>query len=508
MKKHLLFFLLSFANSFFAVAQRTIHINHADYMEGGDYIEKGVKRLLGNVDVNEGDTYMYCDSAYIYQDNTIKAFNNLHIVKGDSVNIYGTFLNYSGKTKIAEITKNVRLIEKGSTLQTELLYYDMHTSMANYPNGGTIINKNNTLTSQYGYYNPKKKMFSFKKNVILTSPEYIMNCDTLNYSAEINTVFFNGPTNITSKGDHIYCEAGWYNTTNNNALFSKNAFVDTRDQKMKGDTILYDKVNNIGKAFGHVSIIDSTQSIIVNGDKAIRIGELETATVIGHALLKQFYRSDTLFLHADTLRAVDEHPINKKNVKDTSITWRVFYAYRKVKFFRTDIQGKCDSLIYSSKDSLMRLFKDPVLWQEKNQLTAEKIEIKTSNGAIKNLFLKNNAFIISEEDSLMYSQIKGKQMTGYFKENKLSKIFVEGNGQTIYFVKEKRKKKEILIGVNRATCSNLMIYIKGNGVEKITFLKKPEATLFPMSDFTPKEFLLKDFIWRGRERPDSVLDLF
>ena len=156
----------------------------------------------------------------------------------------------------------------------------------------------------------------------------------------------------------------------------------------------------------------------------------------------------------------------------------------------------------------MRLFKEPVLWQDKNQLTGEKVEIKTSAGEIKNLFLRNNAFIISKEDSVKFNQIKGKQMTGYFKENKLAKIFVEGNGQTIYFAKEKKNGKEDIMGVNRASCTNLMIYVKDNGVEKITFLKKPDATLFPMSDFTPKDFLLKDFLWREKERPNSVADIF
>ena len=316
-----------------------------------------------------------------------------------------------------------------------------------------------------------------------------MRCDTLNYNSGNNTAYFSGPTHITSSGDKIYCESGWYNTTNDIAKFSKNAYVDTKQQKMKGDSIFFDKVKDEGRAYGNVSIIDSAQSIIVSGNKAVRIGKLETSTVTGNALLKQFYGEDTLFLHADTLRAVDEHPISRKGVKDTSITWRVLYAYKKVKFYRTDMQGKCDSLVYSGKDSIMRLFKDPVMWQEENQLTAEKVEMKITSGQIKNLYLQNQAFIISEEDSIKYNQIKGKQMTGYFNENKLVRIFVEGNGQTIYFAKDKDK----LIGINRANCTNLMIYIKDNSVEKITFLKKPDATLFPMSDFMPKEFLLKDF---------------
>jgi hypothetical protein len=144
----------------FSFAQRTVEIKHADSGEDGEFIGKDVRRLLGHVELKEGNTLMYCDSAYIFPDNSIKAFNSLHIIKGDSVNIYGTFLNYNGKTKVAEITKSVRLIESGSTLTTELLYYDMRNSLANYPAGGTIVSKDNTLTSQYGYYNPKRKLFS------------------------------------------------------------------------------------------------------------------------------------------------------------------------------------------------------------------------------------------------------------------------------------------------------------------------------------------------------------
>ncbi len=483
---------------------KKVEILHADDLLFDEKLGNGAKRLIGKVQFKHGDALLFCDSAYFYSNNSLDAFGNVHIQQGDSVNIYGDFLNYSGNTRMSEIRRNVRLIQKSSTLQTELLYYNMATTLATYPSGGTIVSKQNVLTSRVGYYNPRKKLFSFKDSVVLTNPQYVMRCDTLNYNSGNNTAYFSGPTHITSSGDKIYCESGWYNTTNDIAKFSKNAYVDTKQQKMKGDSIFFDKVKDEGRAYGNVSIIDSAQSIIVSGNKAVRIGKLETSTVTGNALLKQFYGEDTLFLHADTLRAVDEHPISRKGVKDTSITWRVLYAYKKVKFYRTDMQGKCDSLVYSGKDSIMRLFKDPVMWQEENQLTAEKVEMKITSGQIKNLYLQNQAFIISEEDSIKYNQIKGKQMTGYFNENKLVRIFVEGNGQTIYFAKDKDK----LIGINRANCTNLMIYIKDNSVEKITFLKKPDATLFPMSDFIPKEFLLKDFNWRQKERPLSVADIF
>ena len=492
---------------FSAVAQtqpRKIELLHANSLEHDDRLGKDVKRLLGNVSFQDGNTLLYCDSAYMYPDNSVDAFSRVRIVQGDSLTIHGDFLKYNPNTRITEIHKNIKLIQKSTTLVTELLYYDMATHKANYPNGGTITSKDNVLVSDMGYYNPKAKMFSFKKNVVLTNPQYVMYCDTLNYNSSNNTAYFVGPTRIKNKENIIYCESGWYNTNNDNAQFSKNASIITQGRKMTGDSIHYDKVKKIGIAIGNVSILDSAQSILVTGDKAINLGKQETSTVTGHALLKQFYGSDTLFLHADTLRTVDEHPLNKKHEPDTSVTWRMMYAYHKVKFYRTDIQGRCDSLVYSGKDSIMRLYIHPIMWSEENQLIAKKIELKTSGGEISKMFLKESAFIISKEDSIKYNQIKGKEMTGYFKKNKLSKIHVEGNGQTVYFAKDKQKK----IGINKADCSNMMIYIKENAIQKVTFLKKPDATLFPMRDFTPKEFMLKDFIWRENERPLSVGDLF
>ena len=306
--------IIFLGNNVFSQTKK-VELLHANTLEDGENVGKDVKRLIGNVSFKHENALVYCDSAYLYPNNAIDAFSNVHIQQGDSMNIYGKFLKYNGNTRMAEIHDNVRLIQKQTTLLTDLLYYDMGTRMANYPNGGTITSKQNVLTSDHGYYNPKTKIFSFKKNVVLTNPQYVMYCDTLNYSSANNTAYFLGPTRIKNKGNFIYCESGWYNTDNDNAQFSKNAYIVTHQQKMQGDSIHYDRAKDIGTAFGNVSIIDSAQNIIVTGDKAIRIGKKETSTVTGHTLLKQFYGTDTLFLHADTLRAVDEHPVNKKGLK-------------------------------------------------------------------------------------------------------------------------------------------------------------------------------------------------
>ncbi|MBI4931732.1 MAG: organic solvent tolerance protein OstA [Bacteroidetes bacterium] len=512
-----LFFILYSVLSFSQT--KKVELLHANSLEFDEKLGKDVKRLIGNVQFRHEGVLMSCDSAYLYPNNKIDAFSNIHIQQGDTLNLFGQLLKYDGNTRMAEVQKNIRLSDKEMTLTTEQLFYDMHSSVATYTSGGTIVSKQNTLTSQKGYYHADTKSFSFKQNVVLTNPEYVMNSDTLLYNTGSKVSYFYGPTIIKSDQNFIYCENGWYDTEKNTSQFSKNSYLISKNQKLKGDSIAYDRNKGIGQAFRNVSIIDTSERIIIAGDYAIHNEETEKSIITKNALLKQFYEDDTLFLHSDTLCAITEYALNAKHEKDTSQSWRKVVAYHHVKFFKDDLQGKCDSLTYSDRDSLMKLFKAPVLWSEANQLTAEKINIKMSNGEIKNMFLEKLSMIISKvdtsshtllpdslakKDSAMYNQIKGKQMTGYFKDNNLVKIYVEGNGQTIYFAKDKEK----MIGVNKAECSDLIIYLKENAVDNITFLKKPDATLFPMSDYIPDEFKLKNFIWRENERPLVMQDIF
>ena len=118
--------------------------------------------------------------------------------------------------------------------------------------------------------------------------------------------------------------------------------------------------------------------------------------------------------------------------------------------------------------------------------------------------MDENAFIVAQEDSSRFNQIKGKKMTGYFIKNELNSIYVEGNGQTLYYAKD----KDLIMGVNRTDCSSLLIRLKDQKVKSITFYNHPEATLYPPLDLPPKEALLKDFIWRANEQPKSVNELF
>ncbi len=497
LNKIIVAFYLLFLTTF-AVAQQNskIELVNANTLEGGMFQGKKLKRFLGNVTFKQDNVFLYCDSAYYYDDrNAIDAFSNVHILQGDTLNLYGDLLKYDGNTKKAELFKNIRMIDKTMTLTTQQLNYDLSTKVANYTTAGKIVDKDNVLTSNSGYYNSAKKEFFFKNNVVLTNPEYVMKSDTLKYNTQTKTVYFFGPTTIVTKEDYIYCENGWYNTIKDVSQFNKNAFIRTKEQTLRGDSIYYNKKLGIGKAFKNIEIRDSIQKIIINGDYAENNKKMALSLVTGKAMLTQIFETDSLFLHADTLRVLN----------DSIAANRVLFAFHHVKMFKPDFSAKCDSMVYVYKDSTIQLFKEPVVWSRENQLTAKFVTIEIKNKEIHKLNLFNSAFIISQEDSLKFNQVKGKKMEGFFSQSRLYKVYVEGNGQTIYYARE---KDSTYTGVNRADCSNILLFFKDNRVGKITLINAPDANFYPINELAPAELRLKGFDWKIKYQPKRKEDIF
>lgn len=499
--KYFLSFIISifFWQAGYAQQPTKIELVHANSLEGDETLGKDVRRLLGNVQFKHDNALMFCDSAWLYaQTNSLDAFGHVRINQGDTITLNGDLLKYDGNTKQARVFKNIVFKDRQMTLTTEILIYNLNTEVAEYTDGGKIVDTANVLTSEKGNYLAKEKKLVFKKNVVLTNPNYVMHTDTLHYSTLSKTAFFFGPCTITSTAKDssvIYCENGWYNTETEKSYFGKNAWIQSKEQKLSGDSLLYDRKAGTGKAYGNVAIYDTLQDVVISGDYGFYDEKKQKSFVTGKTMLTQLLDKDSLFMHADTLFAVNDTVAKNKS----------YYAYHHVKLFKSDLQGKCDSLIYNSTDSMVRLFVEPVLWSSANQLTSEFISIQLANNKIDKMFLKNAAFICSKEDTARYNQIKGKDMTGYFIDNKLSQIDVEGNGQSIYYA---RNKKQQLTGVNRADCSNMVIYIKENKVARLKLIEKPDATFYPIKELSPEELKLKGFTWQENLRPKTKEEIF
>lgn len=497
--KHIRFiiFLITFSPVIlFAQKTTKVQLLNSNKLIGVKTDGKELNRLIGDVILKHDSTIFYCDSAYLYKGtNNFEAFSNVHIIVNDSVEIFGDILNYNGNSRIAELFYNVKLIDNKATLTTEHLFYNRNTKIAFYNTGGKIVDKENQLTSVIGYYYTSQKEFFFKDSVVLINPDYIMNSDTLMYNTETETSYFYGPTTIIGDEDSIYCEDGWYDTQFNITRLKKNLFIQHNEQIITGDTIYYDKTKGYSLAINNVVLIDTLQDVVVKGNLAEYQKNKGFAFVTDSALAITIDNNDSLFLHADTL----------KIVFDTAHKAKILFAYNKAKFYREDIQGLCDSLVYNFKDSTITLYNEPVLWSDSNQLTADSIKIVIANNEIDTMVLFNSSFIISRDDTATFNQIKGKNMVAYFTDNELKKITVDGNSQTIYFVREETGE---LIGINKAVSSKMLIFLENKQMKTITYIDFPKETLFPEKDLSPKDIILKGFKWLEEKRPRNKMEIF
>ncbi len=484
---------LVFTGTIAGQTSRKINIKSANSLEFDDRVD--AQRLVGNVIFEHDGTLLYCDSAYLFdKENRLEAYSNVRIV-GDSVVVTGQNLTYDGKTKIADIVGNVRMTDPSSVLTTSRLQFDNNSKQARYTTGGKIISEKNELVSQFGMYNSANRTFYFRKNVKLTNKEYVMVSDTLQYSTVNKTSYFFGPTTITSKENLIYCENGFYNTKTDISEFGKNARLDSKKQQIKGDKLFYNRKTGEGRARNHVRISDTAQAVVLTGHYADYNEFTGRILMTDSAAMEKEFGKDTLFLHGDTLLSI----------LDTVIDKRTLFAYHKVKFYKKDFQGKCDSLTYSESDSLMKLFRNPILWNEENQLTGDTVRIQLANNSLETLFLRTNGFIGSQEDTAHFNQIKGRNITGYFNKNELDRIKVEGNGESVYYA---QGDGDGYIGVNKALCSDMMIFIDSNKVQSITFIQDPNAILYPVNEPTKEEIMLRGFRWLGDHRPMNRMDIF
>jgi lipopolysaccharide export system protein LptA len=508
-KNTLLFLLAGQVVPAFGQEPTRIEIVNAAEMSYNKDMNGNVRKLIGNVEFKHKGARLFCDSAYQHIDqNNMDAYGHVRIVQGDTLTLTGKRLFYEDDKQLATIYDEVVMKDRKTTLTTDQMIYDMQTNVASYAHGARIVDGENILTSQFGYYYSKSHDLYFKHDVVLVNPKYEMKGDTLRYNTTNSTAYFLGPTTIHSAEDLIYCEKGWYNTETQISSFSSNAFLKTKTQVLKGDMIYYDRLKGYGRADGHVTITDSVNQVIIGGDFAEHYEKTDSSFATGHALMTQLFDGDSLFLHSDTLMAVSEKGDTSSDTKKHTL-----FAFHNVRIFKSDLQGSCDSLVYDYRDSTIRLFTKPVLWSGLNQLTADSITMQVAHSKIDKIFLVNSAFLASRADSLQqgltdslrFNQIRGKNMTGYFSDNKLYKIFVEGNGQTIYYGKNKTDQ---MVGVNRAECSDLMIYVNNNKVKGVTLLNKPDATFYPIRELSTRELRLKGFQWLDAKRPGKKEDIF
>lgn len=478
-----------------------IELVRADYQDFNTEVHPDAQRLTGNVVMRHEGVLMYCDSAYLYdKSNQMEAFSNVRINQGDTLHLYGDMLRYQAATKTAEVFNNIRLTDKEMVLTTDYLIHNLATDVSTYLEGGKIVSteNSNVLTSERGDYYSETKFFFFRNNVVLVNEDFTITTDSLRFDINTEIAYFIGPTEIESDDSFIYCENGWSDTRKNISQFNKNAYIITDTQRMEGDSLYHNQAVGYGEAFNNVQITDTVNNYMINGNYAIHYDSTGQSMVTERAVLTLIEGLDSLFLHGDTLFS-----------KTDSLDNHVVNAYYGVRFFRNDLQGKCDSLVYSQTDSIIQMYHQPIIWSEENQISGRFITLFLGEDGLEKMYIDQDSFIASQADSLQFNQIKGAELTGYFGDGNLQKVKVRGNSETIYYAKEEVKDgPDKDIGMNRLICSDIDIYLDSNAVKKIVFIDQPDGVLLPIDQLKPGDETLDNFKWSPEERPLRRSDIF
>ena len=495
-------FLLFTIVNVFAQESKEIIIENSDFIDMNQNEIPGAIVFTGNVRVLHNGVKINCNKAYHFKDEKyIKAFGNVIINQGDSIFMSSRYAEYDGKIELAFATGDVMLRSPESTLSTDTIYFDKKNQQASYNSYGTIHNKENTLKSKSGRYYVDQKKYKFTTAVTVTNPQSTIKTNNLDFYENSGHAYVFGPSTITSKENVIYTENGFYDTKNDVGKLSKNSKITYDNKIIEGDNLFYDRKKNYSRGINNVKITDTVNKVIATGHFAELYRNLETKkdsmVLTKKALVKTLVEKDTMFMHG------------KKIIVSGPPTDRVIRAFNNVRFYKTDMSGKCDSLHSSTKNELTQLIGKPILWNNENQMTGDVMHLIGNNETEKldSLKVLNNAFIV-QKDSLSkngFNQIKGQNLFGRFEENQLKEVDIIKNAESIYYI---YNDKNEFVGIRKSVCSRINLEMNENKIETMTGFKNTESTIYPDNEFPENARKLRGFAWRGDERILSKENIF
>ena len=477
------------------VRKTKVYLEHANTLSFDQAQNPDAQGLVGEVCFRHDSSYMYCDSAYFFEkSNSLEAFSHVRMEQGDTLFVYGDYLHYNGDTQIAHLRDNVRMENGQVTLFTDSLNYERISNIGYYFEGGMIVDSLNQLSSFYGQYSPATKLAIFNDSVRLENPDFTLYSDTLHYQTDTKLATILGPSVIVSDSGTVRTSLGWYDTEQNKALLLDRSTIESGNRILSGDSIAYDRNSGFGEVFGNMCLQDTLQQVMLEGQYGFYNEKTEYAFATDSARFLEYSQGDTLYLHADTLQMETVDP-DTREVK----------AFHGVRFFRTDLQGVCDSMLFNTRDSVLYLFSEPVVWNEQYQLYGDTILIYLNDSTIDFAHVRQFAFAIQQVDSVSFNQLKGTDLKAYFDGKSVRQIDVSGNAESIFYPLENDGS---MVGMNQTQSGYLSIWVKENKLERLKIWPNPEGTMTPIPDLRPEQKLLKDFYWFDYLRPQDKDDIY
>lgn len=485
----------------FSQEKKKIIIENAEIQYADEEKTPGATILLGNVRIKHDGINLTCQQALFYKkENFFKAIGNVLIKQGDTITQTSDYADYDANAKQALSWGNVVLKDPTMTLTTDTLQFDRINQKLFYQDYATIKDVTNTLKSKNGNYYLENKKFTATTRVTVINPEHNLASNHLDYYTNSGLAYLYGPSTITNTQNEnkLYSERGFYNTKTDISYFTKNAKLFLKERTVEGDSLYYDKNRGFASATNNIKVIDTVQNFISKGNYAELFEQKDSLFIIKRAVAISIINKDSMFIHGDTLLVTGKP---KK---------RVIRTYHNVKIFKSDLQGKCDSIHTNQETGYTKMYRSPVIWSDQNQITGDSIYLQSNleTEKLDSLKVFNNAFIVSK-DSLAkedFNQIKGRNMFGKFDANKLKFLLVKGNAESIYF--NRNAETQVLETITKEVSSNIEFTLDNGQIQSIKYLKSSDGKTYPPSELDLEGRKIKGFIWREDEQPKSKNDIF
>jgi lipopolysaccharide export system protein LptA len=439
---------------------------------------------------------VWCDRAIFYQaDDFFKAFGNVRMKQGDTVNMTSKYAEYNGNTQFAFASEDVVLTTPSNKLTTDSLFFNRVKQEAFYRTGGKVQDSASTITSLKGRYFMNQEKFSFRQNVKVRNPEYDIDSDYLDFYSEEGHAYLYGPSTITSETSVVYCERGFYDTRADNGFFVKNSTINYENRKLEGDSIYFDRPTGFASATNNIKVTDTVNQSIIKGHYAEVYRMKDSLFITKNPLAAMKQENDSVYIASDTLMVTGE--VDNRNIK----------AFYDARIFKSDLSGKADSIHSNEKTGLTKMLGEPILWSGESQITGDTIHLlsNTETEQLDSLKVFYNAFLIQKDSIEGYNQIKGNELFGLFEDNEMYEVNIVKNSESLFYIRDDAGD---LVGIDKSLSAKIKMLFENQEIIEVYYYNEADSKTYPSSQFPDNEKELKNFNWRGDERLITKSDLF
>jgi len=484
-----------------------VKIIHADEIKKDPEKYDGNQYFTGHVQIEHQGSILTADEVVLYnEENFVKAIGNTRLQNTDGSVITAGEMEYDANTQKGVARKNVVLTDPKQTIKTDILYYDRLASQAYFNTGGTISDGQNVTYAKVGTYFLNTRIVDLTGNVKIETPQYIIEGPNIKQNQNTKIADFNGPTTITSKTNsrnRIYTERGTYKMDSKEAYLTKNSRIYYNDKILTGDDMYYNQISGFGKATGNVTLDDPKERRYIKGGYGEIFEKKDSAMMTRNPYAVKVMEKDSIYFAAEKIISYQ-----RPDSLDIKVKKSYLRAFKKARIYKSNAQGRADSIAFNETDGVMHMYTSPILWSGEKQVTGDKVEayFNTKTEDIDSLKVIGNAFAISKVDSLTlkdeFNQVKGKFMTVYYEKNDIKEARVVGNAQSIVYVDDtdQETKKPERIGITLSTCGIIGALFEERALQIISCSIGANSDTYPMSKIEPARRKFPDFNWNTKDR--------